>query len=373
MQRDVTRLLLALALATTSGCIRYGSYPITRTVGGEARVGVFVSPPQYESFVRGELALAQGDFRAAADAYERARASGDDDVLLCARLADARDRLGDRAGAERALADGAALDAHAEIVWRTRGEIAERHDEVEAAIEAYERAHDAEPASEEPVLALARVLVRAGHDDRASSLLTDFVAHAETPLGAIRAGLALAIARGDSVRIADSATRLARLAPGHVDEIEQAVRALRERGEVSIAERLLAALPPETVDRELAIETAIAAHDRAEAERLLAFPEGDDARTLVRDARHWLALGDAAHAAELAEVARSRADASAEATLTLADARLASGHASEAAALYASIAPGASSYDAAREGLARALAAAGLPALGAEITAAATR
>ncbi|MFO0686557.1 MAG: hypothetical protein U0234_31140 [Sandaracinus sp.] len=365
--------MIAIAAVLLGGCVRYGSYPITRTVGGETRRGVFVSPPQYESFVRGELAFAQGDFRGAAEAYERARASGDDDALLCARLADARDRQGDRAGAEHALADGEALDPRAEIVWRTRGEIAERHGELEPAIAAYERAHDAEPASEEPVLALARVLAQAGHDDRAASLLTDYTAHAETPLGAVRAALALAIARGDAVRIADAATRLVHLAPGHVDEIEQAISALRAHGEVVIAQRLLAAVPPQTVDRELAIETAIAAHDRAEAERLLAFPEGDDARTLVRDARHWLALGDAARAAELAEVARTRTDASAEATLVLADARLASGRAPDAAVLYASIAPGASVYDDAREGLARALAAGGLPALGAEVAAHAAR
>ncbi len=359
-----------LLSALLGGCGAYGSYPITRTVGGQTRQGVFVSPPQYEDFVRGELALAAGDFRSAAESYERARSGGDDDPLLCARLADARDRLGDRAGAEHALADGEHLDAHAEIVWLVRGEIAERHGELDAAIDAFERAHAAEPGREAPVLALARVLEQSGHDDRAATSLADYVAHAETPLGAVRASLALALSRGDAVAIADAATRLARLAPGHEDEIERAVRALRERGEVLVAGRLLAALPPESLDRELAIETAIAAHDRAAAERLLAFPEGDDARALVRDARHWLALGDAARAAELAEVARARDDAGSEATLVLADARLAGGRPGDAAALYASIPAGASSHDAAREGLARALEAAGLPALGAEVAAA---
>lgn len=359
--------LLVLALGLLTGCIRYVPYEVTRTVGGEARRGVFVSPPQYEDFVRGELAAAQGDWQAAADAYERARAGGEDDVLLLARLADARDHLGDRAHAEEALTRAEQLDAHAEIVWLTRGVIAERHAETDAAIAAYERAHDAEPASEEPVLALARMLVASDHADRAASLLTDFVAHAASPLGAARAALALALAQNDAVLLVDAATQLVRIAPGHTDEVTAAVRALRDRGDVIVAHRLLSRLPEEVVDRELAIEVAIAAGDRAAAERWLAFPRDERPASLTSDARHWLALGDPARAAELAEVARSDRDASSEATLVLARARLASGAPVEAARLFASIPPGATAHDEARAGLADALAAAGLPALGAEL------
>lgn len=360
-------IVLTLA-ASLSGCVRYARYEVTRTVGGEPRRGVFVAPPQYEDFVRGELAAAQGDWASAANDYQLARAGGEDDVFLLARLADARDHLGDRPHAEEALARGESLDPHAEVIWQTRGAIAERHGETDVAIEAYGRAHDAEPSSEEPVLALARVLAASGHADRAANLLADFVTHAATPLAATRAALALALARDDLAGLADAATALARIAPGHTDEIEAAVRALRARGDAVIAHRLLSRLPEQTVDRELAIDVAIAAGDRDDAERWLAFPQSERAGSLTLDARHWLALGNAARAAELATVARSDAAASSEATLVLAQARLLSGAVAEAAVLFASIPVGSSTHHEAQIGLADALAAAGLPALGAEIT-----
>jgi predicted Zn-dependent protease len=349
------------------GCIRYESYPVTRTVGGEVVRGVFVAPSQYEDFVRGELAYAAEDWAGAELAYERARSGGDDDVLLCARLADVRDRRGDRVHAEEALARGEALDPHAEVIWQTRGAIAERHGETDAAIAAYERAHDAEPASEEPVLALARLLAASDHADRAATLLADYVAHAPAPLGAARAALALALTRGDVAGLVDAATQLARIAPGHVDEIESAVRALLAQNDAIVAQHLLARLPESAVDRELAVEVAIAAGDRAAAERWLAFPEGEHPRSLTRDARHWLALGEPDRAAELAEVARSDAEAGSEATVVLAEARLAAGHPAEAARLFASVPAGSSAAEEARRGLADALAAAGLPALAEEI------
>lgn len=361
-------LTLAAFAVLASGCIRYVPYPVTRTVGGTSRRGVFVAPPQYEDFVRGELAAAQGDWPAAESAYERARSEGEDDVLLLARVADARDHRGDRAHAAEALDRAERLDPHAEIVWETRGAIAERHGEVDAAIAAYERAHDAEPASEEPVLALARLLAGSGHDDRAATLLGDYVAHATTPLAAARAQLALALTRDDLAALVDAASQVARIAPGHADEIAVAVRTLVDRGDAIVAHRLLSRLPPETVDRELAIEVAIAAGDRDAAERWLAFPRDERPASLTSDARHWLALGDAARAAELAEVARTDATASSEATLVLAEARLAGGDPAEAAHLFASIPEGSSARDEARAGLASALAAAGLPALGAELT-----
>ena len=42
------------------GCVGSG-YRIERTVGGTVRSGPFVPPYAYEHYVRGELALAQGD------------------------------------------------------------------------------------------------------------------------------------------------------------------------------------------------------------------------------------------------------------------------------------------------------------------------
>jgi tetratricopeptide (TPR) repeat protein len=356
-----------LAAASLGGCVRYGPYPITRTVGGETRVGVFVAPAQYEDFVRGELAAARGAYDEARTFYESARAGGEDDVLLLARLADAEDRLGQRAQAEQTLELARALDPEAEIVWMTSGEIHERHDEQEAAISDYERAHLAAPSSDAPVLALARILGAAGRGERAAEVLRDHLRRAPSALSAARAGLALALERRDAPALSAAAETLARIAPGHTDEIEAAARALAERGDALVAHRLLSSLPPRTVDRELAIDVAIAAGARDDAERLLAFESSGSVSALLRDARHWLALNDAARAEELAEVARAEDPTDSSATLVLADARLAQGDYARAAELFGSIPRGSAAADEARSGLARALAAAGLPALGAEL------
>jgi predicted Zn-dependent protease len=359
-------LTLGIALSL-GGCVSYAGYPVTRTLGGETRHGVFVAPAQYEDFVRAELAAARGDLTEAIAYYERARAGGEDDVLLVARLADALDRSGERARAVRALEHGRSLDGHAAILFSTEGAIAERHGETDAAIDAYARAHDADPRNEEPVLALARLLEASGNAERAQALLADYARTSPGALGTARAALALALSRHDAAAVADAASSLLRIAPGHDDEIEAAARALNAQGDAVIAHRLLSRLPEEVVDRALAIDVAIAAGDRGDAERRLAFPPDERPASLVGDARFWLALGDAERATELAQVALAGAPDSSEATLVLADARLARGDAPGAAALYASIPVGATTHDAAREGLAHALEAAGLPALGAEV------
>lgn len=361
------RAVVLIALATAlGGCVRFGSFAITRTVGGETRVGVFVAPSQYEDFVRGELARSRGAYEEAATRYELARSGGEDDVLLLARLADAYDHLGRRADAERALGIARGLDPEAEIVWMTSGEIRERHDERDLAIADYERAHEAAPTSEAPVLALARVLVAAGRGERAAEVLREHVRHAPSALSAARAALALALTRRDAAALSAAAATLARIAPGHTDEIEAAARALAGSGDALIAHRLLSSLPPRTVDRELAIDVAIAAGARADAERLLAFEASGSVAALLRDARHWLALEDGARAEELAEVARAEDPTDSSAIVVLAEARLAQGDYTRAAELFASIPRGAAASAEARGGLRRALAAGGLPALGDE-------
>lgn len=360
-------LALAAASALLGGCVRRGLFPIIRRVGGETRVGVFVAPSQYEDFVRGELAFTRGDYAEAATRYQLARSGGEDDVLLLSRLADAYDHLGRRADANRALDAGRALDADAEIVWMTSGAIRERHDESAEAILDYERAHEASPSSAAPVLALARTLSAAGREERAAEVLREHIRRAPTALSAARAALALALARRDAPALAAAAATIARIAPGHTDEIEAAARALADRGDAIVAHRLLSSLPPRTVDRDLAIDVAIAAGARADAERLLAFEANGSVAALLRDARAWLALNDPARALELAEVARAEDPTDSSVTLILAEARLAQGDYARAADLFTSIPEGASASTEARVGLGCALAAGGLPALGAEI------
>lgn len=365
--RAVCPLAPALVLLA-AGCGGSSAVPIERTVGGERRLGTFVSPYSYEHFVRGELARERGQWAEAAEHYEFARAGAEDDPLLAARLADVRDRLGDRAAAERALDEGERLDADAEIVWMTRGEIAERHGELEAAIAAYARAAQAAGAGDGPVLALARVLRAIGNAERADAVLEEYIARAGDPAGAARARLSLALARSDARAAGLAALDLARASSFHAREVAAAARALLDAGHPTLARRMIAVLPDDAVPRLLRLRVALAAGARDEAEALLLRWRPDDPGELIEAAQAWIEIGEPAYASELAEVALARGGGS-EARLLLARAWLGQGRIGDAVALAASIPPGDSRRDPARALIAEALERAGLPALAAEVRA----
>src|SRR5262249_28245241 len=152
----------------------------------------------YEWFIRGELLAARGEHAAAAEAYEAALSSADDDPYLLARLADARDLAGDSAGAAHALDTALEIDPESEAAWLQRGAIAERRDEVPAALAAYEHAQEAAPRNPDAPLALARVLRAQGSQERAVAVLERFAAQSERgSAAALEARLELARARGD--------------------------------------------------------------------------------------------------------------------------------------------------------------------------------
>ncbi|WP_236518909.1 tetratricopeptide repeat protein [Sandaracinus amylolyticus] len=360
---------LALLLASSfAACGPRGGYPIERTIGGERRLGVFVGPHSYEHFVRGELAREGGDLRAAADHYELARAGAVDDPLVIARLAEVRDQLGEREAAERALDEGERLDPRSEAIFMARGAIAERHGELAEAVDAYARAVDTGEGSEEPVIALSRVLRESGAGERADAVLERYLAEHEGGVGAARARLSLAMARGDAATAGLAALELARRSPQHRDEVSRAAEEALGAGHPILAYRLLALMPEGSVPRALRLRVLIAADARSEIEALLASWTPERPEEMLEVARAWLVLGEPENAAELAETALA-SGSGADARVVLARARLAQGRLGDAATIAAAVPAGASVYEEARAIVADAITQGGLPALADELRA----
>ena len=332
------RLPVALALAALTACGAAGSPTITRRVGGEVRRGIFVSPYSYEHFVRGELANLAGDLRLAAQEYELARSGPEDDPLLIARLADVRDRMGDEPQALALLRAGGRLDPDSELLWLTRGHIAERHGRIDQAIDSYSRAAAAAPRSEEGPIALAALLRARDWPEEAGAVLERYLTRADGA-GAARARLALAVERGDAQGAAEAVRSLLALTPVHADEVRAAARAALRAGQPEVALRLAAALPNDDTDRALLLQAAIAAGDHDRAEGLLAAWMPESPSELLEVARGYLAIDMPERAEELARVAMA-SEAGAEPRLVLGQALLARGRLGEAAEVLSRIRAG---------------------------------
>ena len=148
MDRKIS--IWAFNLALVLSACSHGEFPssstkIVRRLGGVAQTGHFVSPYSYEWFIRGELASARHDWATAVQAYRMALAAPEEDTLVLSRLADALDHLGEPDQAQEVLEHAAQLDISSEAVWLMRGNIAERHGDIDVAIRAYERAEVAAP------------------------------------------------------------------------------------------------------------------------------------------------------------------------------------------------------------------------------------
>lgn len=353
-------LLLFLSLSL-SGCGGAG-YRIERTVGGAVRSGPFVPPYAYEHFVRGELALAHGEYARAAEEYGMARSGADDDPLLCAQLARALHLSGDARAARAALEDGFRLDPASEAVHLAAGFIDEANGDLEAALAHDEAALSAAPRSRAAIDALVSLLDRMGDGARAARILAQ---HADGDR--IEASLAEALLSGD----VDRAMSLVRLG-GRLPRSARvrAAEALFALGRPVLAAEVLAPIesaPPEVArERRIRIAVAVAMDRRSEAEGLLALPIEGDATELLADARAYVALGNASLAEELARASSSRAP-SLEGDVVLASALLAQGRADEAASLAARVPAGSSVSDEASAIVREALRMSGLPALAAEL------
>lgn len=361
----------ALLLSGCTGLL--GAGEVTRTVGGQARRGIFVSPYSYEHFLRGELAYAAGDWAHAAEEFRAARAGPEDDPFLIARLADCFDRLGREAQALSLLEEGESLDPDSELVHLARGHIHARHERIEEATAAFARASAAAPESEAGPLALSAML-RDDHPSEANAVLERYLARVgdrSAGAGAARARLRLFVERGDALGAVEAVRQILRVAPTRAPEIRDAVQTALDRDRPELALRLSRALPPQDAPT-VQLEAALAAGETELARGLVAGWMPSDTAGVVRVAEVTLALGDNARAVELARVAVA-SEGGAPAALVLGRALRANGERAEAARVLATIEPGSQAWPAAPIELAETLADIGAPALAAEVLAEAHR
>lgn len=292
-------LALALSSLALGGCLR-GPSTIERTLGAERRRGPWVPPSGYEHFVRAELAVEAGELRTALTEYELAR-SGIVDGYLLAREAEVAARLPDVALAERLVAEGLRDDPHSEPLWLVRAQLAQARGDLDAAEQALRAAHEGAPQSAAPVLALAELLVARGRAPEALTRLDAFVAHRPRDVPALRALLARALAESDAWRASLAALRLVRASPIDRAEVRVAIERALEAGHAPLAHAVFRALPLTSTELPLRFAVALAAHDRAECERLLVHIDDGSRAGRLRAAEGWLALGEGARAQELAE------------------------------------------------------------------------
>lgn len=199
-------MLIVLGLAPTGGCVRGPSAAVVRRVGGAERPGRFVSPYEYEHFVRAERCAALSDFVCAAEGYENALLGADEDPYVLARLAEALDRLGDSEASGRRLARAEALGPGSVDVALARARIAERHERWDEAVSAGRAAVARDPGSTEAKAWLARLLLRLDRADEAARLLGE---GPHDSLALVELALDVAFARGDRAAILATARALA--------------------------------------------------------------------------------------------------------------------------------------------------------------------
>ena len=341
---------------------------ITRRLGGERRVGAFVSPYSYEWYLRGEVAIAQGELEVAAQALARARAGPEEDPYVLARLADVLDQLDEQDRAQDVLADGIELDPRSEAILLVRGTIAERHDRFGEAIDAYQRAARAAPLSEKPALALAALLRRRGARGRADAVLDRYILRAglSTP-GALRARLDLALSRGDGAGAAATVEALLQHSPARAVDVHRAAESALAGGHPTLAAGLLDAMPRTDDTALLRVRALLDAGRAEEVEGILMTTAPEAFGGELSLARLYLRAGRADRAEEIALGVSVTDRDNPEAWLVLGISRLALGSFGAAAADLAQVPRGAGGFAEARVAMAQVFVAQGLSAVAGEL------
>jgi tetratricopeptide (TPR) repeat protein len=262
--------------------------------------------------------------------------------------------------ADAVLDEARALDPRSEAVALAASRIAERRGDHETALREAVRASDLAPSSSE---AWRRVAALVTGTARAPELLSRL---GDEPL-ALRARLALAIARSDAADAEAILEALLRTAPVHQEELAAVIELALAEGKPALAVHLAERLSERVESASLLARALLAAGRPVEAEGLLATQPPEAFGGPRAAAELWLLAGRPERAAELAEAAEALGDPRAH--LVQARARLALGAPIHAAELAARVPAGATDAEAARVLLRAALAESGLGALAEELAA----
>lgn len=304
-------MLVVLACALGPVSCATGA-PAAEAVSNAARAQPkrpFVPPFAYEAYVRGELALAAQKPDQALLQFELATAAPEEDAYLLSRLAEAHARTGDRASAQRVLADAEQVDACQPEIWLTRGKWAEADQDGTAAELAYRRALGCAPHAERARVALYNVLRAQGREAEALRLLTDAGA-GRGPGDSVRLLHALGHDDVATARFAlDSWLRAGALQGEHRDRVLATVAARAEPSlslaflELSRVQELVRGRADQSAWAALALQ----ALDLTRLRGLLAGHSEDALGGPERAARYALAAKDYERAELYATLAESRA------------------------------------------------------------------
>lgn len=367
-------LLSLLALVVTACGSTTPAAEVPRRMGGQVRLGAFVSPSQYEAFIRAEVAMARGDLEGAIYQYRVALSGADEDPYVHARLALAFDAAGQAENASDALQRALDVDPESEAAWLARGDIAARHQQTDSAITAYEHAASAPIHSTEARLRTAALLRTTHNEARADAVLEELVHEAgDGTLTAARARLMLAIARNDATAMLACAREILRIAPMRSDELRAIAIQMLNAGRAHSAVDLLIALPEREDDIPLMTRALLEAGLYSRAESYLATHDVRSLGTTLDLARVYLAARRPERALELAEGALTEGLNPAEAHQVAAEAAYALFHNDLAAMHLAAIAVGSRGYAASRALLAHVLQAEGMHAEAVEVLVVASR
>ncbi|MBK7776117.1 MAG: tetratricopeptide repeat protein [Sandaracinaceae bacterium] len=348
------------------GCAASTPHVARATEEGGVSTGPYVSPYQYEHYLRGELALASGQPAQAAREFALARTGSADDAWLRARHAQALTDAGEWERAGRVLDDSLVRFPRSLELHLTRARWAEGQGREEAALAALIQAEEVSRGAPAGALAHAALLSRLGRDADAEAVLDRFLArspHAH----AYAARLELALRRAQL----DVAVQVVRAWSEHPPRERAALRRVAalalEQGRPELTLSLLTA-PTGPEERLLCLRAHAQTGRYAEAEAELALVRDQDVGGLEQRASLYLLVRRADVALELLGeiVARPEVATPAQALL-IGACLLQRGQPADAAGWFARVPSDSTDGNAAREQLGRALRAAGLPALAAEV------
>jgi tetratricopeptide (TPR) repeat protein len=151
-------LVVALVIVGVPACRGGG---VVRVFDGVEVRGRFINDWAYASYARGVEWEARGQLEDALHFYDEALEQDDESVELWTRIGDVRCRL-KRPDAEEAFVEAEELDPSYEPLWRARAECAEKRGDGVAAAQHALRAVRSDPARDETVVLLVRLLVKNG-------------------------------------------------------------------------------------------------------------------------------------------------------------------------------------------------------------------
>jgi tetratricopeptide (TPR) repeat protein len=340
----LTSIFLLGVAACTSPSLR----TVPRVVDGDLEHGPLISPYAYEWFIEGEASAAKGQHDEAAMAFENATAAPADDALLMTRLAEEYELSGESRRADRTLSVARRAYPGSVKVALAEGRIEQMRGEYREALSSFARARELAPTWDAPVIAMAELLVAAGHIERASAILREYVGTSLVVRSDHARRALIDLAR--RTRNAETLEHALALDPHSTPagRAEAAGKLALEVGQPALAARILAKALDTPENVALWLRALAESGNREEAAAFLARANSQRLGGLSQHVDLLLEIGEVGRALDLLQAA----EGSPKAEYATGRALLAQGDYLEAATVLAAVPLGAASFEAARMALA---------------------